>query len=91
MTTFKLNPQMIYRKIGGQRILVPVGQQIDSVRSIYTLNETAGFILDRVLENLDEDQISIQLLREYDCADAAEARKAVDETVTELKQQQILL
>lgn len=90
-TTLKINPQMIYRKIGEQRIVVPVGQQIDSVRCIFTLNETAAFVLDGFVENLNETQITEKLLQEYEEVNEIEARKAVDEIVTELRQQQILL
>lgn len=91
MAKAKLNPDIIYRKIGSQCILVPVGEQINDVRSIYTLNDSAAFILDLVQENLSEEEIIARLEDEYDCPSHAETSEAVHALIADLKQNQILL
>ncbi len=38
------NPDVVFRKIADEFILVPVRQKVVDLKSIYTLNETAAFI-----------------------------------------------
>ncbi|HQJ15721.1 MAG TPA: PqqD family protein [Candidatus Omnitrophota bacterium] len=41
---YSKNPDIIFRRIAEEFILVPVRQKAVDLRSVYTLNETAAFI-----------------------------------------------
>ncbi|MCX7927419.1 MAG: PqqD family protein [Candidatus Omnitrophica bacterium] len=43
-TLYEKNPDVIFRKIAGEYLLMPIKQKAVDLRSIYTLNETASCI-----------------------------------------------
>lgn len=43
-TRYKKNPDIVYRKIGNEQLLVPIHRTAGEVDSIYTLNEVAGCV-----------------------------------------------
>lgn len=90
-TVWAFNPDMICRKIGDQTIVVPVGQQVDDVRSIYTFNDTAAFILDGIRANKNREQVILDLKEEYDIENDTDLIGSVDGIITELKELRILL
>jgi hypothetical protein len=42
--TYSKNPDIIFRKIADEFILVPIRQKAVDLKSVYTLNEVAAFI-----------------------------------------------
>jgi len=43
-TVYSKNPEIVFRRIADEFILVPIRQKAVDLKSIYTLNETAAFI-----------------------------------------------
>lgn len=47
-TIYFRSPRIVARKTGDEYILVPVSNRIADMKAVYTLNETAAFIWDRL-------------------------------------------
>ncbi len=47
---YRRNEDFVARKIAGETVLVPIRQQLGDLESIYTLNEVATFIWERLTE-----------------------------------------
>jgi hypothetical protein len=88
---FKFNEEIIYRKVGAQKILVPIGQNIEDVRSIFTLNESAAFILDGLIEKQNLNQIATNLMNEFDDLSQEDAMESINEIIRDFKEHNILL
>jgi len=87
----KLNPNMVYRKIGSESVLVPIGKNVDAVRNIFTLNETAAFVLDRINLGQSPEEICEALKEDYEVQSEAEMKEWVYGIVDEFRANQILL
>jgi hypothetical protein len=57
---------VVEREIRGEHILVPLMRNIDTLDSIYTLNEVAGSVWRHAVEGLPADQIALKLAEEYE-------------------------
>jgi hypothetical protein len=44
MRRYSRNPEFVYRRIGDELLLVPIRQNAAEVQSIYSLNETGGYV-----------------------------------------------
>lgn len=93
MNRFKMNQEMVYRKIGNECVLVPIGKSVDSVRSVYSLNESGAFILQHLKKGSSIEDIRQQIQQEFDCDSLAseEIGRWIDELISELKTHNILL
>ena len=60
------NPQIIVRTIRGQRILVPIMNDMNALDSLYTLNETASFIWENASNGLSDTEISQKMAEFYE-------------------------
>lgn len=63
---YKHTGQMMVKEIGNEKILVPLRSNVADMEQIYTLNETAAFIWERMDGRLTTDEIASQLADEYD-------------------------
>ncbi len=61
------NPEMIFRRIGSECVVVPTGKNVDAVRSVFTLNESASFILEKIKEGKNREIILKELEEAFDC------------------------
>lgn len=61
------NPDMVFRKIAGEFILVPVRQKVVDLKSIYTLNETAAFIWELIDGKSSVSCIKGKVAETFDC------------------------
>lgn len=67
----KRNPDLIYRSIAGESVLVPTGQLAQMFNGMITLNEVAAFIWEN-LEKVDSQDELLQLvLDEFEVEEAA--------------------
>ena len=57
----KRNPDLIYRSIAGESVLVPTGQMAQNFNGMITLNEVAAFIWEN-LEKVDSQDELLQLV-----------------------------
>lgn len=58
-------PGIIARRTGDEYVLVPVTDNIADMTSMYTLNETAAFVWDRIDGSTTTEEIARALADEY--------------------------
>ena len=78
----KLKEGFILRKVAGQTVVLPSGDELD-LNMMITLNETGAFLWERLQEETNEDALVAALLGEYDVNEET-ARKAVQAFVQKL-------
>ncbi len=81
---YKHTGQMMVKEIGNEKILVPLRSNVADMEQIYTLNETAAFIWERMNGKHSTDEIASQLADEYDVK-LETAVTDVEEFVTEMR------
>ena len=80
----KLKNNFILRQIAGQTVVLPTGGELN-LNMMITLNETAGFLWEKLQNETDEAALVAALLEEYD-VDEATAKKAVENFVAKLRE-----
>jgi hypothetical protein len=70
---YQRTEEFVARTIAGETVLVPIRRQIGDLESIYTLNEVATFIWDRLLEPSTVAEIALALDGAF-AGDSAEMR-----------------
>lgn len=83
MTMYRLNPDVVARRIRGESILVPIASTMDALDSIMSLNETAEFIRDRAASGLETGAIRDAVAEMYD-VEPETAAQDVQQVLTEL-------
>ena len=78
------DPSMVARNIAGEVILVPIRNKMGDLDSIYTLNETAGFIWDNLDGVRTLAEVCDALVAEFD-VEAEQAERDLLELVTQLE------
>lgn len=63
---FKKATEIVERRIRDERILVPIAASEEALDSLFTLNETAGFIWDCAVAGHSPEQIAAELAEAYD-------------------------
>ena len=84
------NPAMIFRRIGSECVVVPTGRNVDAVRSVYTLNESASFILERIKEGKSRAEVLHDLGETFDC-DGTDAGEWLDGIIEDFRAHGIVL
>lgn len=64
-TRIKTNPDFILREIGGESILVPVGEVGPFENTMLTLNETSAFMWKMFMEGCTPGDVRDKALEEY--------------------------
>lgn len=80
----KLKDGFIMRKVAGETVVLPTGNELD-LNMMITLNGTGAFLWKRLQERTDEAALVNALLAEYD-VDEARAKRAVDSFVAKLRE-----
>lgn len=80
----KIKDGFILRKVGGQNVVVAVGERSRNFNGIIRLNETGTFLWDILAGGSDEDGLTAALLEEYD-VDEGSARNDVCAFVDKLR------
>lgn len=63
---YQKDPQIVYREIAGESILVPIRPNADDLDSIYTLNETGARIWALLDGQHTLDEIVEEIVAEFD-------------------------
>ena len=84
----KLKDGFILRTVAGQTVVLPTGGELD-LNMMITLNETGAFLWERLQNETDEAALVAALLGEYD-VDEATAKKAVEDFVAKLRENEFL-
>lgn len=80
----KLKDGFIMRKVAGETVVLPTGNELD-LNMMITLNGTGAFLWERLQDRTDEAALVNALLAEYD-VDEARAKRAVDSFVAKLRE-----
>ena len=67
---YSKNPDVVFRQIADEYILVPIRQKVVDLKSIYTLNDVAAFVWQQIDGKKDLETIKRQVLDGFD-ADSA--------------------
>lgn len=70
---YQRTEEFVARAIAGETVLVPIRRQIGDLESIYTLNEVATFVWERLAEPSTAAEIALALEDEFS-GDPAEMR-----------------
>jgi hypothetical protein len=62
---YRRNPNMVFREIAGEMILVPINRKAEEANSIFLLNETGALIWEFTDGVRSLDQIADRILEEY--------------------------
>ena len=62
----KLKEGFIFRKIGGQNILIPIGENLNNFNGLIQLNESADFLLKLLKNDVEKEFLVKSLIEEYD-------------------------
>ena len=85
----KIKDGFVAREVGGETIVIAVGERSKSFNAMITLNETGKFLFDRLAEETDEAALVAALLCEYE-VDEETARGAVTRFTTSLEKAGLL-
>ena len=81
---YKKNPDFVYRRIAGETILVPIRKAIKELQSIYSFNDTACAIWDKIDGRRSMEEIILAMQEEFEVS--SETLKAdTQELVERLK------
>jgi hypothetical protein len=82
--TYYRNPDIIFRKIADEFILVPIRQKAIDLKSVYTLNEAAAFIWELIDSSKSISQIKDKVIEEFE-VDTRQAQADVSEILSQLE------
>lgn len=86
---FQHTENLVVKEIGDEKVLIPLRSSVADMEQIYTLNETAAFIWEKMDGNTNLDEIIRNLVEEYD-VDYETARADVEDFVNEMREFLIL-
>ncbi len=86
----KIKDGFILREIAGSFVVVPVGQNLVDFSSMITLNETASFLWNCLVEGADEAALCEKLLTEYEGVTKEDALADIKEFIKVLEEKNIL-
>lgn len=73
----KIKDGFVAREVGGETIVIAVGERSKEFNAMVTLNDTGKFLWDKLCTETDTDALVSALLAEYE-VDEATARAAVE-------------
>jgi tetratricopeptide (TPR) repeat protein len=84
-TVLRKNRDMVHRKIAGETILLPVYRSSDEINCIYTLNDAAAWVWDRIDERRTLADIQKQARHSFG-AQPTEIERKLNKLIKELKE-----
>ena len=84
----KLKEGFVMRKVAGETVVLPTGDKL-KLNMMITLNGTAAFLWERLVEGTDEETLVKALLDVYD-VDEERARQSVTKFVEKLRKNEFL-
>lgn len=80
----KLRDDFVFQSLGKEFFLIPVGKAAERFHGMARLNETAGFVVERLKTGTDPAQIVDAMLAEYK-VDRPTAQAHVDALIEKLR------
>ena len=84
----KLKNGFVLRKVAGQTVVLPAGENLD-LNMMITLNDTGEFLWTKLEREVTEDDLVAALLQEYD-VDEQIAKQAVQGFIATLERHEFL-
>ena len=81
----KVREGFMLRKIADVHVVVPVGESSIDFNGIITLNETAAFLFQQLLEGTSKERLLEELLQEYDI-DQKSAQSDIEDFCGQLRE-----
>ena len=81
----KIKSGLILRSVGGENVVVPIGEMSKKFHGMITLNETGAFLWKFFAENHTQEEAVAALLAEYDVSEEI-AQKDVAKFVEAISQ-----
>lgn len=85
----KIKQEFVLRRIAGENVLIPVGNQGDKFQGIITLNETGRFIWEKLEEGKNLEEIAETITEEYEVS-REKAERDVNRICEQLRELEIL-
>lgn len=85
----KIKDGFVLREVAGTKMVVPIGGECVNFNGMITLNDTACFLWEALLQDVTENFLITALLGEYDVSEDL-AKKDVEEFIAKLKEADIL-
>jgi hypothetical protein len=82
--TYSKNPDIIFRKIADEFILVPIRQKAVDLKCVYTLNQTAAFLWELINSKQSVSQITGKFVAEFE-VDSLQAQTDVLEMFSQME------
>ena len=79
----------ILRRVAGQDVVIPMGNNIADFNGIITLNETAAFLWKNLQQDITKEELLNCLLQEYEI-DREKAAEDLNELLSVLEERKIL-
>lgn len=83
--TYRRNPDVVYRVIAGEAILIPISRQVQGAGRMLTLNETGSFVWEKLDGQRRLEEILREILDEYE-VDEETARRDLLELISSLEE-----
>lgn len=78
-----LSPEVVFRRVGDEAVLVPVRGQSAVEGELFSLNEVGAFIWERLLEGIAAEEIPARIVESFE-VELAQAQADLDRFVEEL-------
>ena len=75
---YRRNPDVVYRVIAGEAILIPISRETQGAGRMLTLNETGAFIWNRLDGNRRLDEILEEIRDEFEVEEATARRDLLE-------------
>lgn len=85
----KIKDGFLLRKVGGQNVVVALGEASRSFNGIIRLNDTGVFLWKQLQQDMTEEQLLSAITAEYDI-DPAQAQKGIAEFLESLRKAALL-
>jgi len=85
----KTKSGFLLRKLAGQWVVVPIGQNVANFANILMLSDSGALLWEKISEGADEEELVKALLDTYD-VDEETARNDVREFIDKVEQQGLL-
>ena len=85
MERYRTDPGVILTQVCGEYLLVAARSVRDRVPYVSQVNESVAFLWKKLELGSDEDTLLSAVLEEYEIDDPAQARKAIQRTIEQLR------
>lgn len=86
----KIVDGFVLKNIADTNVVVPLGSNTVSFRSVIQLNETGAFLWKLLENDIDEEGLLTAMLKEYDI-DEQTAKADIDEFLTTMRKAELLV